>query len=55
LLLAGNRLYPVGARDGGILDLIDGKTPMHEIWQRGGQRAIDLVASLYHAGMVEML
>jgi radical SAM protein with 4Fe4S-binding SPASM domain len=55
LLLAGNRLFPVGREMQGVLDTLDGSRTLEEIGAFHGPRGLGLVGSLYQAGMVELL
>lgn len=55
LLLRGSQLFVGTHDDEAVLDLFDGQKTLGEIEARYGQRGIDLVASLYYYGMIDLL
>jgi radical SAM protein with 4Fe4S-binding SPASM domain len=54
LLMAGNRLFPVGREMLGALDMLDGRSTLRQIEAAYGPPGLALVASLYQQGMVEL-
>ncbi len=54
LLLSQNRLYPVSRTMQRTLDSLDGNTTLRQIQAIHGQPGLNLVASLYSAGMIEL-
>jgi radical SAM protein with 4Fe4S-binding SPASM domain len=55
VLLRGNQLFVAAHDDEAVLDLLDGEKTLADIKARCGQRGLDLVASLYHCGMIDLL
>jgi radical SAM protein with 4Fe4S-binding SPASM domain len=55
VLLCANQLVAASHDDETVLGLLDGQQTLGEIEARCGQRGVDLVASLYECGMVELL
>lgn len=54
LLLSQNRLYPVSRTMQRTLESLDGNTTLRQIQANHGQPGLNLVASLYSAGMIEL-
>ncbi|MBN1660601.1 MAG: radical SAM protein [Anaerolineae bacterium] len=55
LLLRGNHLCVATRDDETLIDLFDGEKTVADIEARCGQRGVDLVASLYYCGMIDLL
>jgi hypothetical protein len=54
LLMAGNRLMPVGIHLTAILDKLDGHTTLEQISAAHGAEGLSFVASLYQQGMLDL-
>jgi radical SAM protein with 4Fe4S-binding SPASM domain len=54
LLMAGNRLMPVGSDMTSILDRLDGHTTLEQISAAYGANGLSFVASLYQQGMIDL-
>jgi radical SAM protein with 4Fe4S-binding SPASM domain len=55
VLVRGNRIVPVAAAAGPMLDACDGHTTLRQIEQQFGPAALSLVGSLYQKGMIELV
>lgn len=54
LLVYGNRLALISHRLHPILDALDGQSTLREIEEAYGSAGLELVASLYEQGMIEL-
>lgn len=54
VLIRGNRIVPVVAHAKPFLDACDGTVTLRQVQQRFGQEALNLVGSLYQAGVMEL-
>lgn len=54
VLLRGNRLAPLATDDLPIVQACDGKTPLHVMNARFGQRGLQVIYALYRQGLLDM-